>query len=67
MRDGELPEPGTVCEIESGMFGRQPSAAAEEFAGEDRVVVRAWRQLSGSFPVPPLGMPFAPAFANVQV
>ena len=54
-----MPEVGTVCEVESRLFGPKPSILAEEFSGLDRIIMRAWRQLGESMPVVPLfGIPF---------
>ena len=59
-RDGKLPEPGTVCEVESKMFPdgdtKKASGASLSMSREDAEIFDAWRQLSRSFDVPRFGM-----------
>lgn len=55
-RDGVLPKPGTVCEIETKIFGNNASSLADSLSGEEQALVENWRQLSESFSVPHFGL-----------
>lgn len=53
MREGKLPDPGTVCQIESRFFdGPIP---VNSFKREDTEIADAWRALASSFRVPRFG------------
>lgn len=54
-RNGTMPEEGTICEIESQMFGSELSPFAVEFEGEDRVLMRTWRTIGRKFQPPQIG------------
>lgn len=47
-RDGELPEEGTVCEIEDVLFGSKPDAI-HALNAEDQALLAVTRELSQSF------------------
>ena len=53
-----MPEPGTVCDISSQIFGGEKMADYHELFGEDRMVMQAWDQLMTKFRVPPAGLWF---------
>lgn len=58
-REGKLPEPGTVCEIESKMFTQADSEALsmqDYLTSEDIAAIDAWRALSAKFETPLFGM-----------
>ncbi|KAF7791738.1 hypothetical protein EIP86_002762 [Pleurotus ostreatoroseus] len=59
-RDGKLPEPDTVCEVESEMFPKGDSAYHTEawlsdVPEDEREAVKAWRELSETFEPPMYG------------
>lgn len=59
-RDGTLPEPGTVCEVESQWFPKDDltedsDAWLGDIPADERGAVRAWKELSDAFTPPRYG------------
>ena len=59
-REGKLPEPDTVCEVESEMFPKGDSiyrgeARLSDVPEDERGAVQAWRELSETFEPPRYG------------
>ncbi|GJE90051.1 alpha/beta hydrolase [Phanerochaete sordida] len=58
-REGKLPQPGTVCSVESTIFPSYSEAqSGQALRGEDRAVMKAWREIRESLEVPRFGMAF---------
>lgn len=60
MRDGKLPAPGTVCEIESKFFGGPVAGKATSgnstMAKRETEIAEAWHTLVSSMRVPRFGL-----------
>ena len=48
-QDGELPSPGTVCEIEGKMFTDGNSPLLDSLTVEERDLMDGWGKLSAKF------------------
>lgn len=49
---GRMPAHGTVCEVESRMFGEPEAEVHPDLVGEDRELLEAVRKLSKQFEIP---------------
>lgn len=45
-RNGTLPEPGTMCDIQSQIFGEQLNPLLDSLVGEERSMMNAWGKLN---------------------
>lgn len=57
-QNGELPKPGTVCEVETKMFtdGTSPVLDSDSLTEEERDLMDAWGNLSALFSVSDYGL-----------
>ncbi|EJD49761.1 alpha/beta-hydrolase [Auricularia subglabra TFB-10046 SS5] len=55
-RDGSLPTPGTVCDVEQGVFPADGDKMIRALVAFDRQLLDASRDLSARFKVPALGL-----------
>lgn len=55
MRDGKLPAPGAVCEIESRYFDPPLTVNATSTKREDAEIADNWRALASALRVPKFG------------
>ena len=60
-REGNLPEPGTVCELDEGMFPKttvelQSQQRMSALTAEDAEIRKAWKIMSQEFEIPRFGM-----------
>ena len=62
-RNGTLPEPGTVCDIQGEIFGDRVSPFIDSLVGEERSMMNAWDKLSEIYSESYFG--FAQAKRNV--
>ena len=60
-REGNLPEAGTVCELDEGMFPKttvelQSQQRMSALTAEDAEIRKAWKIMSQEFEIPRFGM-----------
>ena len=58
LRDGKLPDPGTVCDVKGHMFDDPQLADYEDLTKEERLLINAWNRVTRAFKIPPIGLPF---------